>query len=51
MGKLTIEEVIEFHKGIIEDSDQEGDKGQGGQIINYGNLSIIIEFSTSLIFS
>lgn len=46
MGKFTIEEIIGFHNNIIENSDQKGDEGQGGNIINYGNLSFVIDHSS-----
>ncbi|WFN37180.1 Fic family protein [Methanomicrobium antiquum] len=47
MEEFTIEEIIGYHKEIIENSDFEGDQGQAGEFLNYGNLDFTIEFSNN----
>jgi len=45
--ELTVEEIIGYHKEIIENSDFEGDQGLGGRFVNSGNLEFVIDFSSN----
>ena len=45
MEEFTVEEIIEYHIEIIQESDREEDQGLGGKLLIPGNLDFVVEIS------
>ena len=45
MEEFTVEEIIEYHIEIIQESDREEEQGLGGKLLIPGNLDFVVEIS------